>query len=169
MTTAAARRVAGCLAPAAAADHTDTELLGRFVADRDGAAFAALVARHGPMVFGVCRRVLGDWHLAEDAFQAAFLVLARRAVAVRPPSPVAEGLGIPEGTLSSRLAAARKLLAGRLARRGVAPAVVAGVAAGGPAVACEVPRAVLASAARIGSGDVGTVPAEVSALASGAI
>src|SRR5271166_4970007 len=57
----------------------DAELLGRFVADRDDAAFAALVHRHGPMVLGVCQRALGDLHAAEDCFQATFMVLVRRA------------------------------------------------------------------------------------------
>jgi RNA polymerase sigma factor (sigma-70 family) len=171
--------------------NADGELLARFVRDRDDAAFAALVHRHGPTVFGVCRRVLGNTADAEDAFQAVFLVLVNRAdaltarpnlgdwlygVAVRtalkartafarlrkhertaaerrpeltadpPPAEswldrelaalpdkfrepvvlcmlqdrsraeVAAELGIPEGTLASRLDTARKRLAERLAR-----------------------------------------------------
>ncbi|WP_422928712.1 RNA polymerase sigma factor [Singulisphaera sp. PoT] len=68
---------------------SDHELVGRFAARRDEqdpaaeAAFAALVARHSPMVFQVCRTVLGDRHEAEDAFQATFLVLASRAKSIR--------------------------------------------------------------------------------------
>ena len=67
---------------------SDRQLLDRFVARRDAAgetAFAALVARHGPMVLHVCRQLLGDHQHAEDAFQAVFLVLARRARSVRDP------------------------------------------------------------------------------------
>jgi RNA polymerase sigma factor (sigma-70 family) len=170
---------------------TDAELLGRFARARDGGAFRALVDRHGPMVLAVCRRLLG-YHDADDAFQAAFLVLARKAGSLRvcsvgdwlfgvarrtalaarraeirrrrreakavarekaPPEDhrelrqvldeelarlpakyreilvlsdlqekdrrqVAVELGIPEGTVASRLSRARALLASRLTRRG---------------------------------------------------
>ncbi len=61
---------------------SDRQLLARFVADRDEASFAALVRRHGPMVLGVCRRVLRDYHDAEDALQATFLVLAKKAASL---------------------------------------------------------------------------------------
>jgi RNA polymerase sigma factor (sigma-70 family) len=178
---------------------TDGDLLGAFLDRHDQAAFAALLRRHGPMVWGVCRRLLRDPHDAEDAFQATFLVLVRRAASVMPREKVgnwlygvahrtaqaargvlvrrrareklvenvpqiaveeeqhtpalyavldqelsrlpdkhrlpvllcdlegrtrkevARQLGLPEGTLSNRLTAARKLLAKRLARHGFAP------------------------------------------------
>jgi RNA polymerase sigma factor (sigma-70 family) len=62
---------------------TDRECLARFAAEGDEAAFETLVIRHGPMVLRVCRSVLGDPHAAEDAFQATFLILARRVSSVR--------------------------------------------------------------------------------------
>lgn len=175
----------------------DYVLLDRFAHTRDSAAFELLVWRHGPMVLAACRRVLRDTHAAEDAFQAVFLILAKKAGGVRgsaagwlhrvawrvcvrmkrrrlagslatdPTAPTtgdpveavehsailddevtrlpeflrlpvvlcylqghtteraAELLGIPRGTVLSRLASARKKLAVRLTARGVAPLVAA--------------------------------------------
>jgi RNA polymerase sigma factor (sigma-70 family) len=74
------------------AGRTDGQLLGYFIDHKDEAAFEALVRRHGPMVFGVCRRLLHNHHDAEDAFQATFLVLARKASSVRPRERVANWL-----------------------------------------------------------------------------
>lgn len=208
-------------------DLTDGQLLARFLADRDEAAFEALVRRHAAMVLGVCRRVTGNAADADDAFQAAFVVLVRRgrelagrgtvgdwlygvayrtglkarAMAVKrrareqsaarsveaPPAAdppdwlpvldeelsrlpqkyreplvlcelegrsrkeVAGRLGVPEGTLSSRLAAAKKMLADRLRKRGVtAPATL--LAAAVEQTASAVPPVLLHSTTRAASG-----------------
>jgi RNA polymerase sigma factor (sigma-70 family) len=81
--TLAARDLAGL---------SDAELVGRFAACRDEAAFTALVGRYGRVVFGVCRRVLRHEQDAEDAFQATFLVLARNAASVRRAGAVGNWL-----------------------------------------------------------------------------
>jgi DNA-directed RNA polymerase specialized sigma24 family protein len=61
---------------------TDGQLLENYISRREESALRALVRRHGPMVWGVCRRVLRNWHDAEDAFQATFLVLVRKAASI---------------------------------------------------------------------------------------
>src|SRR5262245_47521575 len=71
---------------------SDADLLKRFTSENDEAAFTALLARHGPMVLGVCRRILRDQQDAEDAFQATFLVLARKAGSLRRPETLASWL-----------------------------------------------------------------------------
>ena len=63
---------------------SDQQLIERFIVHRDESAFAALMQRHGPMVLSVCRRVMRHCHDAEDAFQATFLVLVRKAASIAP-------------------------------------------------------------------------------------
>ena len=89
---------------------SDSELLQRFAEQHDGAAFAALVERHGPMVLGVCRRVLGNEQDAEDAFQATFLVLARKAASLQRQEAVGPWLYrvAYHLALKARTAAARR-------------------------------------------------------------
>ena len=101
---------------------TDAQLLDRFVSQderRAEHAFEALVRRHGPMVMNVCRGALGDLHDAEDAFQATFLVLARRASSLRDPASLGPWLhGVARRT--AQKARARRSRLERLIHRAAA-------------------------------------------------
>jgi len=79
-------------APTPEGGPSDAELIERFSSRRDEAAFAELVNRHGPMVQGVCRRILANAHEAEDVFQAVFLVLVQKSASIRRPELLANWL-----------------------------------------------------------------------------
>jgi RNA polymerase sigma factor (sigma-70 family) len=91
-------------------EPTDGQLLEHFVKEREGAALEALVRRHGSMVWGVCRRVLANHHDVEDAFQATFLVLVRKASSVKPRDMVGNWLyGVAQQTaLKARATSAKR-------------------------------------------------------------
>jgi RNA polymerase sigma factor (sigma-70 family) len=102
------------------AGQTDGTLLESYITRQDEAAFEALVCRHGPMVLGVCRRVLQNEADAEDAFQATFLVLVRRAGSIRPRGMVGNWLyGVAQNTarkakaMNSRMRAREREMAAR--------------------------------------------------------
>ncbi len=99
------------VSPREEADLTDGQLLETYVRTREEAAFAALVRRHGPMVWGVCWRTLDSHHDVEDAFQATFLVLVRKAASLREREKVANWL------YGVALQTARKARATSLRRR----------------------------------------------------
>src|SRR5438552_14919275 len=92
------------------AARTDGQLLEDFIVRRDEGAFEVLLLRHGPMVLGVCRRLLHSVHDAEDAFQATFLVLVRKAASIVPRDMVANWLhGVAYNiALKARAAATRR-------------------------------------------------------------
>jgi RNA polymerase sigma factor (sigma-70 family) len=104
-------RVQLALAPPGGEGLSDAQLLARFLTNRDEAAFAALVRRHGPMVLGVCRRVLRHAQDAEDAFQATFFVLARKA------GSVLKGAALGSWLYKVAYRIAQKARAGRARRR----------------------------------------------------
>src|SRR5262249_21093470 len=104
------RRAAG---PPGEGAPTDGQLLDRWVTRRDQAAFELLLWRHGPMVLGTCRRLVRDEALAEDAFQATWLVLVRKAGSVRRP----EALGAWLHRVACRVAARARAVAARRAGR----------------------------------------------------
>ena len=94
---------------------TDGELLDRYLAGRDEAAFESLLRRHGPMVLAVCRRVADNRQDAEDAFQATFLILVRKAASIQPRHMIGNWLygvayraGMKVRTMTKRLRGDRK-------------------------------------------------------------
>lgn len=96
------------------AGRTDGDLLTHYLRSRDEDALAALVERHAPMVWGVCRRVLRNPHDAEDAFQATFLILVQKAATVMPREMVANWLyGVAQQTAVRLRATAAKRAGGR--------------------------------------------------------
>jgi len=99
---------------------TDGQLLDRFIERRDQASITALVQRHGPMVWGVCHRILQNHHDAEDAFQATFLVLVHKAGSVRQREMVGNFL---YGVAHQTAIKARSLLAKRRTRERQVPAM----------------------------------------------
>src|SRR5689334_7640329 len=109
----------GTVVPCHTEDDSDAQLLRRFAGERDAEAFAVLVRRHGPMVLGVCRRVLDDSHDMEDAFQAAFLVLVRKAGSLGRPQLLANWLyGVAfRAAVKIRAAAVRRRMMERRAVR----------------------------------------------------
>src|SRR5438034_4144474 len=112
------RHLRSMLAMEDAAGIPDADLLKRYVHERDETAFETLVRRHGPMVLGVCRRLLHNPHDAEDAFQVTFLVLVRKASALQSPSTIGNWL---YGVAYRTALEVRKASAKRRAKEAMAP------------------------------------------------
>ena len=109
-TSVVTRNPRSALAPSGVDDISDGHLLDLFIRDKDESAFEEIVHRHGVMVLGVCRRVLGNGHDAEDCFQAVFLVLVRKAMTIQPKEMVGNWLyGVAYRTaLEAKKMAARR-------------------------------------------------------------
>jgi DNA-directed RNA polymerase specialized sigma24 family protein len=118
------------------AADSDAELLGRYLAAGDEAAFAELVRRHGPLVWGACRRHLPDPTDAEDVFQATWLVLVRKARALASRPTVGPWLYRVAAHTARNL---RRRNAHRLTRR----RPLADVPAHSPALTCDLDDALL--------------------------
>jgi RNA polymerase sigma factor (sigma-70 family) len=116
------RHIRGLVASRESADEPDGQLLERFTRLREEAAFHTLVRRHGPLVMGVCRRVLRNRDDADDAFQATFLVLARKAASISSRTSVGSWLYKVAFRMAAR---ARKQTATRQKRESQAPAPTA--------------------------------------------
>ncbi|HYH65282.1 MAG TPA: RNA polymerase sigma factor [Urbifossiella sp.] len=117
-------RIAPTLARCRAEGAPDDELVGRYVVGRDEDAFAELVRRHGAMVLAVCRRVVRNAADADDVFQATFLVLARKAGAIRPPGAVGpwlHGVAFRTARDAARRAARRREMERRVPPREPTP------------------------------------------------
>ncbi len=105
---------------------TDGQLLEQFAARKTEAAFAALLARHGPMVLSVCEGLLDDTHDAEDAFQATFLILAKKSRSIRDPDLLSNWLyGVARRT-AQKAKARRARWRGREAGEGAMSSVAVG-------------------------------------------
>lgn len=121
------RHLRGLVAAPHGPESSDGQLLRAYLAGEDAEAFATLVERHGPMVLRVCRQVLSQVHDAEDAFQATFLVLARKAASVRRREVLASwlhGVAYRTALRAKRDAGRRRLHEGQVpARRPTDPAV----------------------------------------------
>jgi RNA polymerase sigma factor (sigma-70 family) len=131
----------GILARRESADDTDGQLLERYLSQRDERAFEMLVRRHGPMVLAVCRRILGNSHDAEDAFQATFLVLVRRAASIVPRERVGgwlHGVAYRTALEARRSRARRRRKEGQAAPRTLTSEGAA--AEWGPVLDCELNR-----------------------------